>query len=130
MMRLKQNIKKNASKINAFKEKERKKSIERIARDDALARVERDDAQEETYVISFISLFAPFWGPREWLKNYSRRRLAQFGILEFYRLSLYLETLSLSCACANLFKTSRARNCPRSITSKPRGCAQLSGDAL
>jgi len=24
-----------------------------------------------------------------------RRRLAQFGILEFYRLSLYLETLSL-----------------------------------
>lgn len=94
-MRLKQNIKKTPKKLNAFKEKERKKSIERIARDDALARVERDDAQEETYVISFIFLFAPFWGPREWLKNYSRRRLAQFGILEFYRLCLYLETLSL-----------------------------------
>ena len=55
MMRLKQNIKKTPKKLNAFKEKERKKSIERIARDDALARVERDDAQEETYVISFIS---------------------------------------------------------------------------
>jgi hypothetical protein len=78
-----------------LKEKERKKSIERIARERVVARVERDDAQEETYVISFIFLFAPFWGPREWLKNYSRRRLAQFGILEFYRLCLYLETLSL-----------------------------------